>query len=128
MRRALSSAFGEANNKRGKHAAVDEYGMGSPTDRLQFGYSPAVTEEAVVYHGQFTAEEWIAARRENGRKVFVKKGKLEKTNLEPFTSVLKLKNYWNTLSQFTHDAREDHVGVNAADDLLEMLAAKQRTE
>lgn len=48
-------------------STIDEYGKGHPSDRLVFGYSPAVTAEAVAFHSQFSPQQWRKARKDNFR-------------------------------------------------------------
>lgn len=107
---------------------VDTYGNGSPTDRLQFGYSPAVAAEAVAFHARFATSDWVAARRRNLQLTLVKKQKLTQLNCEPVTSILKLQRHWKQINAFQSDVRGGKSKLKAADldQLLDMLASKQR--
>jgi hypothetical protein len=115
---AVSSTLGD----------VDAYGNGAPTDRLQFGYSPAVTAEAVAFHSRFATDDWLAARKRNGHLAFVKKQKLSTLNCEPITSILKLQRHWKKINAFQSDVRGGKSKLKATDldQLLDMLASKQR--
>ncbi|KAG5500622.1 hypothetical protein JKF63_03718 [Porcisia hertigi] len=133
LREALAKAIGHSGGEGGaasnSERTVDTYGNGSPTDRLQFGYSPSITAEAVAFHARFTKDAWVAARRRNGRVVFVKKQRLELTNCEPVTSILKLQSHWKQTNAFQSDARGGVGGTLKAEDLdklVDMLASKQR--
>lgn len=130
LREALAKAL--ANPSASTSTAleeVDAYGKGAPTDRLQFGYSPAVAAEAVAFHSRFTAETWRAARQRNGRHTFVKKQKLSPLNCEPVTSILKLQRHWKKTNAFKSDVSGSSGSLLKAadlDHLLDMLASKQR--
>lgn len=129
LQRALAATIGRTSG--GLSSALSEpdaYGKGSPTDRLQFGYSPAITEEAVAFHSRTTAASWAQQRRANYHAAIVKRQRLPRANCEPMLSVLKLKNHWGKVSQFRSGLRGDHITNEDADELLEMLAAKQRVE
>lgn len=142
LQRALAAAMGKGEATEGSSSTApaaapsepsapsepDVYGKGSPADRLQFGYSPAVAEEAVAFHSRITAESWLRERRRSGRIAFVKHEKLPRMNLEPIHSVLKLKNHWSKVSQFQSSLHDDRVTAQDADHLLDMLAAKQRVD
>ncbi|CCW68560.1 unnamed protein product [Phytomonas sp. Hart1] len=132
LKKTITSAiYGAYQENRGLHPGMEEidiYGKGSPTDRLQFGYAPAIAEEAIAFHSRYTARKWIEARRDLGRLAFVKKQKLPKTNCEPITSLLKLKNYWNRLEEFNTSLRGGHFNAQEADNLLEILASRQRVD
>lgn len=124
---ALAGAFRQ-QEQRGpaSREEVDAYGKGNPEDRLQFGYAPALAEEAIAFHSRISAHEWVSKRRESSR-IAIKKGqKLAKPNCEPFASMLKLKNHWSNVSQFNVDRRGECVSAEEADSLLDMLAARQR--
>lgn len=133
---ALREALAKALNHDGTAAAasdstVDVYGNGSPTDRLQFGYSPAVAAEAVAFHARFTTAAWLADRKRNGRNVFAKKQKLALPNCEPVTSILKLQSHWRQINAFQSDVRGGAGGKLKAEDLdklVDMLASKQRVD
>lgn len=124
LAQALAQAFTHGSSR--QEGEADTYGNGAPTDRLQFGYSPAVAEEAVAFHSQFTAEEWVRRRREACRAVFVEK-KERRLSCEPITSQLKLKQHWRNLSQFNADIHRDDVSVDRATQMLDTLASRQRT-
>lgn len=133
LREALAKALSHGGVEGGAASTsengVDAYGNGSPTDRLQFGYSPSVTAEAVAFHTRFTKDAWVAVRKRNGRLVFVKKQKLDVTNCEPITSILKLQSHWKQMNAFQSDARGGAVRTLKAEDLdmlVDMLASKQR--
>lgn len=129
LRQALANAFGEDGKRALRKEAneLDVYGKGLPTDRLQFGYAPAVLEEALDYHAQYTAADWVADRRRNYRAAIVQRQKLEPLNCEPFASVLKLKKHWESLSQFNADVNGGQVDMDQVDNVLDLLAAQQRT-
>lgn len=131
LREALAKALTNPNAGAGTSSSlgeVDSYGKGSPTDRLQFGYSPAIAAEAAAFHARFTTEGWVAARKLNGRLAFVKKQKLSPLNCEPVTSILKLQRHWKKINVFQSDVRGGNTKLKAADldQLLDMLASKQR--
>ncbi|CAJ1029192.1 hypothetical protein, conserved [Leishmania lindenbergi] len=133
LREALAKALSHGGVEGGAASAsensVDTYGNGSPTDRLQFGYSPSIAAEAVAFHARFAKEAWVAARKRNGRVVFVKRQKLDATNCEPITSILKLQSHWKQLNAFQGDARDGAGRKMKAEDLdklIDMLASKQR--
>ncbi|KAK7195042.1 hypothetical protein NESM_000427000 [Novymonas esmeraldas] len=126
-----SSSAGESGAASASANSVDAYGTGSPTDRLQFGYSPAVAAEAVAFHARFTAEAWVAARKSAGRIAFVKKQKLEVPHCEPITSILKLQSHWKQLNLFQsgiHGSTGSKLKADDLDRLVEMLASKQRID
>eukprot|EP00796_Vickermania_ingenoplastis_P004608 gene4608-3322_t len=103
---------------------MDEYGKGLPTDRLQFGYAPAIAEEAVAFHRRISAADWVEARRRVGHRVFAKHQKSTRLHCEPITSVLKLRHHWNQQSLLQADYRKDLTAANrrvAAPDQLEGL-------
>ncbi|KEG14787.1 hypothetical protein DQ04_00311230 [Trypanosoma grayi] len=126
LRAALATAFSAPTTRVDDASAADEYGKGSPTDRLQFGYAPAIAAEAVAFHTAIPAKKWVADRRSQGRITFVKKQKLTRPNCEPMTSLLKLKEHWRSTAQFVAEVRGGDVGQDTADDLLEMLVSRQR--
>ncbi|KPA85090.1 hypothetical protein ABB37_01496 [Leptomonas pyrrhocoris] len=133
LREALAKALTNPNASAGATSSsalseVDTYGNGSPTDRLQFGYSPAVAAEAAAFHSRFAAADWIAARKRNGHLVFAKKQKLSPLNCEPVTSILKLQRHWKKINAFQSDVHSGKSKLKAADldQLLDMLASKQR--
>ncbi|GET90235.1 hypothetical protein, conserved [Leishmania tarentolae] len=133
LRGALAKALSHGSVESGAASAsentLDTYGNGSPTDRLQFGYSPSVVAEAVAFHSRFTKDAWVTARKRNGRMVFVKKQKLKVTNCEPITSILKLQSHWRRMNAFQSDVRGETVRKLKAEDLdmlVDMLASKQR--
>lgn len=132
LREALAKALTNPNANAGTSSSslsdVDTYGTGSPIDRLQFGYSPAVAAEAVAFHTRFSAADWIAARQRNGRLTLVKKQKLNPPNCEPVTSILKLQRHWKKMNAFQSNVRGGKSKLKAADldQLLDMLASKQR--
>ncbi|ORC86980.1 uncharacterized protein TM35_000241300 [Trypanosoma theileri] len=132
LRAALANAFSSSHSSGGDADAsaveVDEYGKGCPTDRLQFGYAPAIAAEAVAFHNTISAKKWIDDRRRQGRITIVKKQKLTRPNCEPMTSLLKLKQHWRNTKQFLAEVRGSgsNVAQDAADDLLEMLVSQQR--
>ncbi|KAG5500035.1 hypothetical protein GH5_04177 [Leishmania sp. Ghana 2012 LV757] len=133
LREALAKALSHKGVEGGSSSAtensVDAYGNGSPTDRLQFGYSPSVAAEAVAFHARFTKDAWVTARRRNARIVFFKKKKLDVTNCEPITSLLKLQSHWKRTNAFESGVRGGAVSRLKAEDLdklVDMLASKQR--
>ncbi|KAH9600437.1 hypothetical protein LSM04_000838 [Trypanosoma melophagium] len=132
LRAALANAFSSSHSAGGdvdaSALAVDEYGKGSPTDRLQFGYAPAIAAEAVAFHTAISTKKWIDDRRRQGGITIVKKQKLTRPNCEPMTSLLKLKQHWRNTKQFLAEVRDSgsNVPQDAADDLLEMLVSQQR--
>ncbi|AYU80461.1 hypothetical protein conserved [Leishmania donovani] len=133
LREALAKALSHGGVEGGAAStsenSVDTYGNGSPTDRLQFGYSPSVAAEAVAFHTRFTKDAWVTARKRNGRLVFVKKQKLGVTNCEPITSILKLQSHWKQMNAFQSDVQGGAVRKLKAEDLdmlVDMLASKQR--
>lgn len=111
----------------GKRA--DEYGHGSPTDRLQFGYSPSIADEAVSFHQRISPSEWVAERRRLGKLVFSKHQKLPSPNCEPFSSCIKLRDYWKKQSKLHpggNAVNNSAADTNRLEQLLEMFASKQR--
>ncbi|KAG5474534.1 hypothetical protein LSCM1_03321 [Leishmania martiniquensis] len=129
LAKALSHKAAEGGASSTSENSVDTYGNGSPTDRLQFGYSPSVAAEAIAFHARFTKDAWVAARKCNARIVFVKKQKLDSTNCEPISSVLKLQSHWRRTNAFQSDVRggvKSKLKAEDLDKLVEMLAAKQR--
>ncbi|KPI86564.1 hypothetical protein ABL78_4387 [Leptomonas seymouri] len=133
LREALAKALTNPNATVGATSSsalseVDSYGNGSPTDRLQFGYSPAVAAEAVAFHSRFAARDWLAARKRNARLVFAKKQKLSCLNCEPVTSILKLQRHWKKTNAFQSEVRggKSRLKAEDLDQLLDMLASKQR--
>lgn len=133
LRDALSKALSHGRGEEDKGAGhreedKDEYGRGCPTDRLQFGYSPAVADEAVTFHSCISAANWVAQRKKNGRHVFVKKQRLAVPNNEPFSSVLKLQRHWNKVETFQTEVRGSRLKADDLDQLLDMLASKQRID
>lgn len=133
LQAALSASSGKKNatldslDGFGISGIVDEYGQGAASDRLQFGYAPAIYEEAVAFHSLISAKEWIANRKRNGQIAFVKKQKLHKPNCEPIVTMLKLKRYWSELNELGSKLREGTTGmsIDAADAFLEALSAQQ---
>lgn len=119
-----SSKKGSSAHDGGDVPEMDVYGMGSPTDRLQFGYSPASHDEAIRFHALYSTSAWLAARKRNGHQVFVKHEKLKPTNCEPITTMLKLKRYWSRMQHFSDVLKEGATGmsVDAADAFLASLA------
>jgi len=81
--------------------AGDQYGLGHPFDRLQFGYSPAVTAEAVAFYQQFPLNEWLRKRRENFTRAIIKKQKLK--HLESLESFLSENASFRSSSRFGVD-------------------------
>nr|CCC95703.1 unnamed protein product [Trypanosoma congolense IL3000] len=128
LRAALASAFSTKPSSDGNAGPPDVYGKGSPTDRLQFGYAPSVTAEAVAYHSTIPTEVWIAARRKNYRTAIIKQKKLPRTNCEPITSIIKLRQHWRNMDLFEKEVHCVYGAARAgADDILENFAARQRT-
>lgn len=128
MQAAVADAF-QASRRASTSKDVDEYGKGLPTDRLQFGYAPSVTEEAVCFHSQIPASVWIADRRRLAKNIYGKRqrGSADCDHCERLTSVLKLRDYWKTQSEtqgVLH--RQGKTDLKSLDDLLEVLASKQR--
>jgi hypothetical protein len=125
LQQALQQALNRSSKKGGadKEEELDVYGMGSATDRLQFGYSPASHDEAVRFHGLYTTTAWLAARKRNGVQVFVRHEKLKPQNCEPIVTMLKLKRYWSRMQNFNDDLKEGATGmsVDAADAFLAAL-------
>ncbi|EKF38331.1 hypothetical protein MOQ_001465 [Trypanosoma cruzi marinkellei] len=128
LQKALVSAFSapHANAHSDATVDVDEYGKGSPTDRLQFGYAPSNAAEAIAFHSAIPAKKWIAERRKQACIAIVKKQKLPRPNCEPMTSLLKLKEHWREKAQFVAELRGGGVGQESADELLEMFVSQQR--
>ncbi|RNF12968.1 uncharacterized protein Tco025E_06384 [Trypanosoma conorhini] len=128
LQKALAAAL--AAPPAGAHFApgteVDDYGKGSPTDRLQFGYAPANAAEAVAFHSSIPAKKWVAQRRKQGRLAIVMKQKLPRPNCEPMTSLLKLKQHWRSTAEFVAEVRGGRVAQDSADELLELLVSQQR--
>lgn len=132
-RSALAAAIdGAVSSSSSSIALCDTYGRGSPTDRLQFGYSPAHAEEAVAFHRSTSAAHWIATRRRLGNICFIKKQKLHQLNCEPLTTMLALRKYWAQRQAYQTGVRkgvdEDGNGWlqgDRADAFLEELAARQ---
>ena len=103
-------------------ASIDSYGHGNPTDRLQFGYSPAANDEAIAFHKRFSSEAWRDARKQRYLEGILKKGKLP-ANCEAVSSVFKLKAHWKKLSAFQqNDTQEMERGTEA---FLDMIADQQ---
>ncbi|RNF16857.1 hypothetical protein TcG_05974 [Trypanosoma cruzi] len=128
LQKALVSAFSAPHVNAHSDATVDvdEYGKGSPTDRLQFGYAPAIAAEAIAIHSAIPAKKWIAERRKQTCIAIVKKQKLPRPNCEPMTSLLKLKEHWREKAQFVAELRGGGVGQDPADELLELFVSQQR--
>ncbi|KAF8283119.1 hypothetical protein TcBrA4_0077160 [Trypanosoma cruzi] len=128
LQKALVSAFSAPHVNAHSDATVDvdEYGKGSPTDRLQFGYAPAIAAEAIAFHSAIPAKKWIAERRKQTCIAIVKKQKLPRPNCEPMTSLLKLKEHWREKAQFVAELRGGGVGQDPADELLELFVSQQR--
>ncbi|EPY23691.1 hypothetical protein STCU_07549 [Strigomonas culicis] len=129
LRQALANAFGEDGKRAARRESneIDVYGKGAPTDRLQFGYSPSVLDEALEYHAQYAAADWVDARRRHYKTAILQQEPLVPLNCEPFASVLKLKKHWEGLSQFNADVGAGQVDMDHVDSVLDLLAAKQRT-
>lgn len=123
LQQALQQALSRSSKKPDTVEELDVYGMGSATDRLQFGYSPASHDEAVRFHGLYTTSSWLAARKRNGQQVFVRHEKLKPQNCEPVVTMLKLKRYWSRMQHFNDDLKEGATGmsVDAADAFLAAL-------
>ncbi|KAF8275974.1 hypothetical protein TcYC6_0014330 [Trypanosoma cruzi] len=128
LQKALVTAFSAPHVNAHSDATVDvdEYGKGSPTDRLQFGYAPAIAAEAIAFHSVISAKKWIAERRKQTCIAIVKKQKLPRPNCEPMTSLLKLKEHWREKAQFVAELRGGGVGQDSADELLELFVSQQR--
>nr|CCC53746.1 conserved hypothetical protein [Trypanosoma vivax Y486] len=130
LRVALASAFlapSASDPISGAAPVFDEYGKGSPSDRLQFGYAPAVSAEAIAFHSTISADAWISARRKNYWKAIIKQKPLERSNCEPLTSVLKLKKHWQNTKQFEAEVGGGNdTWRDKADDVLEELVSRQR--
>lgn len=110
--------------------SVDEYGKGSSTDRLQFGYSPSIVEEATCFHQQFSPSQWIAERRRIGKLVYGKHQKNSVLHCALLVPGLKLRNHWKQQSlqqsKFNkgpalHLQRDDE----KFDSLLKLFASQQ---
>ncbi|RNE99027.1 hypothetical protein TraAM80_08416 [Trypanosoma rangeli] len=128
LQKALAAALSApaAGIHSGPGAEVDDYGKGSPTDRLQFGYAPSNAAEAVAFHSSIPAAKWIAQRRKQARHAIFKKQKLSRPNCEPMTSLLKLKQHWRNTAQFVAEVRGGSVGQDSAEELLELFVSQQR--
>lgn len=110
--------------------AVDEYGKGSSTDRLQFGYSPSIVEEAKCFHQQFSPSQWIAERRKIGKLVYGKNQKNSVLHCALLVPGLKLRSHWKQQSLLQskfnmgpalHLQRDDE----KFDSLLKLFASQQ---
>lgn len=134
MQAAVAEAlFPEGGRRRTMKGSdsVDEYGKGSPTDRLQFGYAPTIAEEAVCFHARVPASEWIQDRKRIGKIVFAKHQKNPVMHFEPISSALKLRDHWKKQSVIQANYRADGAPRGALDaekyeGLLELFASKQR--
>ena len=108
----------------------DTYGKGDATDRLQFGYSPAVPEEAVAFHALFPAAAWKQERQQRYRKYIAKGQPLprHKSLLEPLESVFKVTSHWELSQQRAKGGAAGAAagplggGGLAADDFLAFLS------
>lgn len=107
---ALKATVAQGEHKENTKAEglLDAYGHGHPFDRLQFGYSPAVTPEAVAFHSRIDAKEWVALRSEMYRRCILKRQKLTRANCEPLTSMFKVKDHWK--KTMTSSCRTSQVG------------------
>lgn len=111
---------------------ADDYGKGSPTDRLQFGYSPSIAEEAICFHQRFSSSQWIQERQRVGKLVFLKHQKIPALNCEMIIPALKLREHWkqqSTLHAEYHNGAALHlrkVDDEKFDSLLKLFASKQR--
>ena len=104
---------------------IDAYGVGAPTDRLQFGYAPATAEEAVAFHSMFTAEAWRAERSRNYRTCVIKLQKLPTKHFEGLDTFFKLKKHWHDVAQQNQRGRSHTSGGGGgedAEDFLKQLA------
>lgn len=111
---------------------ADEYGKGAPTDRLQFGYSPSIAEEAVCFHQHISPTQWIEDRQRIGKLVYSKHQKNPYPNCELIIPALKLREHWKqqSLLQAQHH-NGPALNLRKADDdtfdnLLKLFASKQR--
>ena len=69
---APRGAGGQYSSHRGNTGPADDYGRGAPTDRLVYGYSPAIVAEAVAFHSQYAAADWRRARKQHFREQCLK--------------------------------------------------------
>ncbi|EAN80083.1 uncharacterized protein TEOVI_000110300 [Trypanosoma equiperdum] len=127
LRAALAGAFSTEVSSSNAGPAFDGYGKGSPTDRLQFGYAPAVAAEAVAYHSTISTDAWIEARRTRYRTAIVEQKKLRRPNCEPITSILKLQGHWRSTELFEREVHGSHaVAQDKVDDILDTFVSRQR--
>ena len=107
--------------------SFDTYGKGEPTDRLQFGYSPAVTDEAVAYHAMIRPSQWIGERKKRLKNYLFKKQRVppHMSSLEPLESVFKLKEHWMlTGQQAKTQQMQNAAAAEKADEFLAFLSAQ----
>ena len=125
---------------------LDSYGQGCPTDRLQFGYAPAVSAEAVAFYACMSKQQWLQARK-GWWTWFVKapQGQLTQSggpgrdapNCEPITSQFKLQHHWKQAAQGKpgggmsgqeHGARSAEDEEARAEKFISALAARQQKQ
>lgn len=125
---AFQSSSSAAQASSSSSGAFDAYGKGSPSDRLQFGYSPAIAEEAVTYHQRFSSGDWVAERRRLGRLTIAKHQRNPAPHCELLIPALKLREHWkNQVNLKTANTRQPPRAAGDLEALLNMFASKQRT-
>jgi hypothetical protein len=108
--------------------AIDTYGMGAPTDRLQFGYAPSNADEARAFHSLTPAAEWRKARAASYRSAILRRQKAKVTNFETLESFFKLQRHWRQVASSNGRGRSAATGSNVggagdeAEDFLKQLA------
>jgi hypothetical protein len=101
----------------------DVYGKGDPTDRLQFGYSPASIDEAIAYHGLFPTGQWVDERRRRYAIAITKRKAMHCPTLEPIESVFKLKTHWDSAASYQKQAATHATTLaDGAEDFLALLS------
>jgi hypothetical protein len=114
-----------AAEEAGYRDEADSYGQGQPTDRLQFGYSPAVAAEAVAFHSLTSSQRWRTERAANYRLTILKLQKLPTKNFEPVESFFKLRKHWMLVSRGGRGRSTGEgsaLGGEEAEDFLKLLA------
>lgn len=110
--------------------SADEYGKGAPTDRLQFGYAPAIAEEAMCFHTRIPASKWVQDRVRIGKLVFKNHQKNPVPHFEPISSALKLRDHWKKQSVLQANYRgggtRGALDAEKYEGLLELFASNQR--
>lgn len=115
---------GKQHHEKAEEDGKDEYGKGEPFDRLQFGYSPAIAAEAVAFHQQHPASQWVADRSQRWRSLFVQRHRLSASefNCEPISSLFKLKAHWRAQSTFQMaSGANTNIDMHEAEEFLASL-------